>query len=53
MATCDEYYEEDEDAYDDYQEAEERSNSINRQLSYGDAGIERNHVMEIRTHAPF
>ena len=44
--------EEDEDEYDDHQEVEERSSSINRRLSCGDAGSERSHVMEIRTHAP-
>ena len=52
MMTGDEYCEEDEDAYDDHQEADERSNSLNRQLSYGDDESERGHVMKIRTHAP-
>ena len=52
ITTGDEYYEEDEDEYDDHQEVEERSSSINRRLSCGDAGSERSHVMEIRTHAP-
>ena len=52
MMTGDEYCGEDEDAYDDHQEADERSNNLSRQLIYGDARSERCHVMDIRTHAP-
>ena len=47
-----EYYEGSEEEYDDVRELDEGSNSHIHQLSYGNAGIERGQVMEIRTPAP-
>ena len=38
MTANDEYYEEDGNVDDDYQEADEKFNSLIRQLSYNDAG---------------
>ena len=38
--------------YDDHQDADERSDGLNRQLSDGDTESERDHFMKVRSHAP-